>query len=260
MLTAIEKRIRDAFSSAAMQYDALTSLHKEIGKELVKKVVNVDQCDKILDVGMGTGKVTKRLTFYFPDSLVCGMDFSSGMIEKARQEYEPYKIVQAHAAHLPFKENSFDVVVSNLAYQWVKPLDHAFKHVDELLNKGGVFYFTLFTDATLCELFESIEAAAKEQDKKISLNKLPTKDEVEQALQKADFKDYDFDYERIKVHFPDMMDLIKWVKDIGANALGYEGYLGKDLLERASEIYAERFSGRFGIDATFEVTWVEVKK
>ncbi len=64
----IDQKIRSAFSNAAVQYDALTSLHKEIGRELAKKVIDNEEADYILDVGMGTGWLTKKISFYFPDS------------------------------------------------------------------------------------------------------------------------------------------------------------------------------------------------
>ena len=81
----IDQKIRKAFSDAAVQYDVLTGLHKEIGRELIHKVKE-RECQRILDVGMGTGWLTNRLTYFFPESNVVGIDFASGMIEMAKQK------------------------------------------------------------------------------------------------------------------------------------------------------------------------------
>ena len=83
MLNLIDKKIRQSFSNAALQYDVLTSMHQEIGRELVKKVLN-ENAQYILDIGMGTGRMTRALSFYFPESKVVGMDFADQMIDVAK--------------------------------------------------------------------------------------------------------------------------------------------------------------------------------
>ena len=56
------------------------------------------------------------------------------------------------------------------------------------------------------------------------------------------------------------MSMIKWVKDIGANALVKDTYMGKDLLLRTNEYYNANYQDRLGIYATFELIWVEAKR
>ena len=126
-LNFIDQKIRKSFSDAAAQYDVLTGMHNEIGRELLKKVIDTDLTDSILDIGMGTGRLTRRLKFYFPESQVIGMDFAEGMIEIAKNKGGGEGIIQADAAALPFKSNSFNVIVSNLAFQWIRDLSSAFK-------------------------------------------------------------------------------------------------------------------------------------
>ena len=59
ILKLIDNKIRRAFSNSALQYEALTGLHKEIGRELIQKVsldvgtVSVPAL-KNLDIGMVT--------------------------------------------------------------------------------------------------------------------------------------------------------------------------------------------------------------
>lgn len=255
MLNVIDQRIRRAFSDAALQYDVLTSMHKEIGRELVAKINQIEDADAILDIGMGTGWLTNRLTFFFPDAQVVGIDFASGMIDFARKKYDQIAIAQADAHTLPFKKESFDVAVSNLAYQWMNDLPEAFQSAYDCLKKDGQFRFTMFGKNTLNELFEAIE---KNSD--TSLSRLPDHKSVEESLIKIGFTDVKSDYEIIKVHFPNMMDLIRWVKDIGANALNSDLFLGKELFERANQHYEEHYKDRLGIQATFEVLWLEARK
>ncbi len=262
IIDIIDKKIRNAFSDAAMQYDVLTSLHKEIGRELTKKIMNHEPCLTVLDIGMGTGWFTKRLTDIFPEAMIVGLDSARGMIDCAQQKEATFKIVQADASKLPFKEEAFDIITSNLAYQWVGNLKQAFELCHLRLNKTGTLCLTMFGRDTFHELFTALEKCAQEGDQKreLSIHRLADKDQVTGALKQAGFNNIEVSTERIKVRFEDMMSLIKWVKDIGANALPHGMYMGKDLLLKANDYYNTRFQDRLGVYATFEVIWVEAQR
>ena len=97
ILDFIDQKIRKAFSDAAMQYDILAGLHKEIGRELIKKNISRENTNTILDVGMGTGWLTGKLSFYFPESKVVGIDFAPGMIKAAKDSEHTFTMIQADA-------------------------------------------------------------------------------------------------------------------------------------------------------------------
>jgi len=258
IINHINNRIRKAFSDAAMQYDMMTGLHNEIGRELAKKILNVEPSQSILDVGMGTGRLTRRLSFYLPDTKVVGIDFASGMIEEARKKQAGHEIIQADANHLPFKNETFDILASNLAYQWMENIEDSFQEAYRVMSKPGNLILTIFGEKTFQELFHSLKETRGEGP--LSIRKLHNMQELKNALHKAGFKDVKCDYEIIKVHFPNMMDLMRWIKDIGSNALGIEVFLGKEHIQRADEYYEDHYLDRLGIVATFEVIWVDAKK
>ncbi|HLD69365.1 MAG TPA: methyltransferase domain-containing protein [Candidatus Omnitrophota bacterium] len=264
ILKFIDQKIRRAFSDSALQYEALTSLHKEIGRELTHKIPSDGSFSKILDVGMGTGWFTNRLKNIFPDSLVVGLDFADGMIDAARKYTEGFRIIQAQACALPFKEASFDLIASNLAYQWVEDLTLAFRRSYEVLRKDGVLLLTMFGHETFQELFSALENSLEKEslseNSQLPVHRLAKREQIEAALQSAGFLDVHVDFERIKVRFPDMMGLIQWTKNIGANNLEKNIYIGKDLLLRANDYYNEHFKDSFGITATFEVVWASGRK
>lgn len=262
ILDIIDKRIRNAFSDAALQYDVLTSLHKEIGRELTKKIMIHEPCSAVLDIGMGTGWYTRRLTNIFPDATVVGLDFADGMIKSAQQKEIDFKIIQANATRLPFKDGTFDIITSNLAYQWVGKLKQAFELCYLQLNKTGTLCFTMFGRDTFHELFTSLEQCVpnEKQQRELTIQRLANGEQVSEALKEAGFSNAEVTTERIKVRFEDMMSLIKWVKDIGANALPKDVYLGKDHLNRANDYYNTHFYDRLGVYATFEVIWVEANR
>ncbi len=258
LLNFIDKKIQKAFSSAAMQYDILTSLHKEIGRELVEKNSLRRDCQRVLDVGMGTGWLTHRLTNVFEEAKVIGIDFSLGMIAEAQKHEGSFQIVQAHAEDLPFKNNIFDIVISNLAYQWVENLEKAFRECYAVLKDEGVFCCTLFGKNTFDELFHALDAAM--ENREINVRRLISEEEVKKIIKAIGFKNVEIKSEPIQSHFPDMMTLIKWIKDIGANALSRDFFVGKDLLKRANQYYDEYFKDKLGVVVTFEIIWIEGRK
>ncbi len=249
-------KVRRAFSDAAFNYEVLSNLHKEIGRELVRKVME-KSCARILDVGTGTGYLANKAKFYFPEAMVVGLDLADGMVLEANKLKEGIQIVQADACALPFRKGSFDLVISNLAYQWVADLERAFLLAHDALTAEGSFCATIFGRQTLNELFETVQAVAPQDD---PLNRLPDIQEMRAALAKAGFKDIVVDYELIKVQFTDIVDLLRWVKGIGANILNDDIFLGKQMLARMDEYYKAHYPYADGVCATFEVVWVIANK
>ncbi len=258
----IDQKIRNGFSQAASQYDVLTDLHREIGEKLAQKISCDGPYSRILDIGMGTGGFTGLLTAAFPDSMVVGIDFASGMINCAQEKEKAFKIVQADASFLPFKEGVFDVVVSNLAYQWIAHLSDAFMLCYSSLNKNGKLCLAMFGHKTFDELFMSLDTCLDKRGNNgcFTIRRLADKNQVTESLKEAGFCNPRVQSEYIRVQFPDMMGLVKWIKDIGANALPTDIYIGKDLLFRANDYYNAHFKDRLGIYATFEVLWVEAQR
>lgn len=256
----IDDKIRRAFSDAALQYDVLTSLHKEIGRELLAKVRENECSGSVLDVGMGTGWLTGKLKTYFPDACVVGLDAAAGMVETARRREEDFLIVQADARHMPFKKDAFELIASNLAYQWVGDLPEAFANCHAILKSEGKLHLTMFGYSTFRELFESLEKTRDTAKGGIALKRLADREQVSGALSKAGFRDVNVEEEHIKVHFQDMPALVKWIKDIGANALMGDMFIGRDWLNRANAYYHRTFGDRWGVGATFEVIWVDARK
>lgn len=258
MWTTFTNKVRNAFTEAADQYDILTSLHKEIGREMVKKVVKLN-APTILDVGCGTGYAANKAKFFFPESQIIGLDLAEGMVRKAQEMHEgiPIHWVQADACDLPFQSNSVDLIVSNLAYQWAGNFKKACAEAFRVLPNDGVMNATIFGAQTCYELFFCLQQLRPD----IALRRLPLADDVRQALSMAGFRHRQVDYEVIKVEFKDVVELLHWLKAIGANVLGREkAFIGKQMLKKMDELYRQRYPYNNGICASFEVIWIYAQK
>src|SRR4051812_13751998 len=66
--------------------------------------------EKVLDLGCGPGDGTTRLASL--GAVAIGLDYSEGMIEKARKERAlAGRLTRGDAGRLPFKDGAFDKVV-----------------------------------------------------------------------------------------------------------------------------------------------------
>jgi len=70
---------------------------------------------RILEIGCGTGSMTKYITLLLPEAHITAFDLSTPYLWKARKELKNHvniDFIQGDGAKLPFKTGSFDAVVS----------------------------------------------------------------------------------------------------------------------------------------------------
>ena len=92
---------------------------------------------RILDVGCGTGDLTARLRRELTTDLVAGCDFSAGMLEQAQARTRAVRWLQGDATRLPFRDGSFDAVVSTEAFHWFPDPDAALLEFNRVLRPGS---------------------------------------------------------------------------------------------------------------------------
>lgn len=77
----------------------------------------INQNDDVLDVGCGTGALTRELVKYAGSAT--GFDLSESMLSVARQVCPTVNFQQGNVAELPFDDSTFDVVVSAFMLMFV---------------------------------------------------------------------------------------------------------------------------------------------
>jgi malonyl-CoA O-methyltransferase len=253
--------IKEKFSKASQDYDKVSSIQKEIADEFLMKMGLKDSID-ILDIGVGTAYLTKKIKRDSSRSAIYGLDLALGMLYEARKRMPKIRLIQADANSLPFADESFDLVVSNLTYQWVSDLSCAFSEAKRVLKNKGSFYFTVFAKNTLKELKESVlEVCDKELDSDYNL---PDRQNIEKALIDAGFKNIKKKSKIYKYYYSNLSELLIWLKTIGANrywsASFYKGLSARCFIEGLTKYYEEKFKDNSKILATFEVLFVEANK
>ncbi len=95
--------------------------------------------EQILDVGCGTGQLTKQIVDAVgPSGRVVGIDSSPTMIEAAHGSYPELDFRVMSVTDMPFK-GDFDAVFSNAVLHWVPQATLAVSSIAKSLKPGGRF-------------------------------------------------------------------------------------------------------------------------
>ncbi|HEX7339131.1 MAG TPA: malonyl-ACP O-methyltransferase BioC [Rhodanobacteraceae bacterium] len=150
------RQVRHAFARAAATYEAHAVVQREVQDELLARLVfYLDQPKRILDVGAGTGEGTAKLKKRYPKADVVALDMTLPMLRLARRHsrlLKPFARVAGTATRLPFADHSFDIVHSNLCFQWCTDLAALFAEMQRVLAPGGFLVFSTLGPDTLKEL------------------------------------------------------------------------------------------------------------
>jgi SAM-dependent methyltransferase len=170
--------------------------------------------------------------------------------------------VAADEEALPFANETFDLVVSALALQWVNDLPGTFAQIRRALKPDGLLLAALIGGETLAELRETLAAAEAEIEGGASPRVSPFVDvrTLGALLQRAGFALPVTDVERTILRYRNPRALLRDLRRMGAaNALAERSRkpLKRAVLARAEEIYAERFADPDGrLRATIDVLWL----
>ncbi|MEM5794697.1 MAG: methyltransferase domain-containing protein [Bacillota bacterium] len=130
--------IRNRYNRTALFYDWMD---KMIPVKLRQRAI--EQANgQVLEVGVGTGA---NLEYYLPGCEVMGIDFSPGMLRKARQKIVrakvPVTLLEMDAEHMNFPDNTFDTVVATCVFCSIPDPVQGFREVKRVCKNGGRIIF-----------------------------------------------------------------------------------------------------------------------
>lgn len=255
--------VKKSFNSSAATYDRYAGLQKRMVERLmVFGDVEKSSVSRALDVGMGTGNLTEGLTKYLPAADVHGCDLALKMVlyagKKLCLQEKKHLFLTADAEFLPYKDGSFDLIVSSFTYQWLEEWDRAFQEVKRVLAPGGTFVFSAFGIKTFAELRQSYRKACADTGYKQgeALELALNEEKIKKMILSCGFMTPFVRSFRIVETYQSVNDLIRSIKGMGArnaSANRNKTFGVRKVWRKMVEFYERDFGTGDKIPATFEI-------
>jgi ubiquinone/menaquinone biosynthesis C-methylase UbiE len=133
--------IQNAYNQWSEIYDSNENLTRDLDQLLTRDTFAGQHFDSILELGCGTGKNTQFLVQI--GKQVHALDFSEGMIEKARGKIRAENItfsVTDLTKAWPCENAAYDLITCNLVLEHIADLTHIFSEAARTLRSGGMFF------------------------------------------------------------------------------------------------------------------------
>lgn len=269
MVEISKSRVKCSFSRQAEKYDSLALVQQKVLERFLCFYLEGGISPRtILDVGAGTGALLDALGKKYPASILAGVDLAEGMARFALQRLEKFRnygLVCGDGAALPFKDSSFEVVVSTSTYQWLYPFNRAFVEAWRVLEPGGRFCFALFGQNTLFELRRSYKKALSALNIEYldRSHIFAAETDVMSALRLAGFTDCSVSSELEVESHADVPALMRSLKNIGAGnaaAISRRGLSGRNIISLMIDNYQSEYGVNDCIPATYEVLYCSATK
>lgn len=255
---SIDKTLmRRSFANAATTYDQVAVMQHEVGQRMLERMqfLKVDP-EVVLDLGAGTGKHTVKLDRMYRKARVVALDIALPMCQQARR-IKPWlsklRYICGDIECLPFADASADMIFSNLCLQWARDLDQTFAEFRRVLKPNGVLMFTTFGPDTLKELRYSWAQV----DDSIHVNSFLDMHDIGDTLLRAGLSEPVMDVEQFTLTYPDVMGLMRDLKQVGAHNVTYgrrHSLTGKSRLRAMQQNY-EIFRQEDVLPASYEVVY-----
>lgn len=247
---------RKRFSASAARYDELAHVQRDVAERLIRDLA-ADRPERVLDIGCGTGFLTRCLADLWPEAWVEGVDFAPGMIDQARDRVDRqgrpvFTVADATGYEGTPPHMPYDLIVSASSLQWMPPLGRTFAHLAALLRRGGRFTFAVMLDQTLGELRAAEAAVVPGIPKAVPL---PSSAEVHAALIASGLHCTDsFERDHV-VHATSAASLLRNLHDVGATGSLATGrrHLTRLQMRRLCEHYDRVFRDATGVVATYRI-------
>lgn len=133
--------IQNAYNEWAAIYDSNENLTRDLDQKVTRDTLANQQFESILELGCGTGKNTTFLIQIGTN--VHALDFSQGMIEKAKEKIQAGNIRFSMAdltKQWPCEDGAYDLITCSLVLEHIQHLPHIFSEAARTLKPNGRFF------------------------------------------------------------------------------------------------------------------------
>ncbi|WP_291299645.1 malonyl-ACP O-methyltransferase BioC [Desulfosporosinus sp. BICA1-9] len=265
-------QVQKNFGQSAATYDDYAIVQKEMARILLAKIKSTGRCfQTILEIGCGTGFFTELLAREYPKALITAIDIAPEMIDLAKEKLSGSANIRyliADGEKLPvgsksLGDPSFDLIVSNVVFQWFTDYAKAFAQYYALLNTDGYLIFSTLGAGTFKELYVCLNNSSRANTQpELICREGHTKREpfienkcLQDYLIRTGFKFVGVEEVTKQEYFNSCREFLRALKKIGAN-----NYLAGELVVQGMgsgiffliKSYDAMFSNEQGVFATYQ--------
>lgn len=155
------RSVEAEYARLAPSYDTRWAAYIERTVALTLAALPQHAPERVLDVGCGTGALLGPLAARYPDTGLAGIDASRAMLARARAALPPHvALAAARAEALPFRDASFDLVVSTSTLHFFGDLAAGAGEIARVMRpRGRVVVLDWCADFASMRVFDAVMRA-----------------------------------------------------------------------------------------------------
>lgn len=254
-MTDLKHTIAANFSAAASSYDRYATLQQQAAHSLARRLAELRPGvppGPILEVGCGTGALSRELVTLFPDHRLTLIDLAPGMIAANRANLLPHldspalidwQVQDAEAITI---RRHYALIASCLTAQWFQDLAATLSRLSEALLPGGLMLCSLLGAESFPEWRDHCRALALP----CTMNPLPDQGELLTQLRALGHR-ISAREESITLPYPTVRDFFRALKKTGTATSATEGRLTRGQMARLLSTWQGQVQGP--VTATYQL-------
>jgi len=248
------------FSAAAGSYDE-SYVQRTVAQRLMAVVGERESPSTILEVGCGTGILTRLLCERFPTAEIQAIDVAEAMIARAREQSMENPRVTCSVSDIRTfaSERAFSLIVSSSALHWAVPLPATLRKLARLLEVRGSLAAALMVHGTLDELHAARLRVAPDKPAHFEL---PRAAEVLDAVRTAGLEILDEGVEALRTQYDSADAFLRKLHAQGVTGrmAASAPLLNRTELRRLVEAYGQNYAtADGGVFATYRVLYFKAR-
>lgn len=241
------------FDRAAGTYERVTPVQSSMAHRLAGLVPRDADPGRVLELGCGTGHLTRELLRRLPEATFVVTDLAPGMLACCGEHLSPIDRERVELRVLDAREPTFpaemDLLASSAVVQWFPDLPAHLRGAREILRPGGLYALSGFCRTNFPEL-----------DLLLSGDPWRFPDppghflsEACRAAEDCGFRIVLREEDRAELVYPSAMEFLRAIGQAGASRAPRDGRpLTRELLRRLVDTYDDRFAVQGGVKATWK--------
>ncbi len=253
--------IGQRFSAAAKTYDHHARPQLALAESVASMLPEMYP-EQILELGPGTGQLTRLLTARFPEVPIDAVDVAEKMVLHSRTRFNRFPQINwiVGDAQTYWGGDRYPLIVSSSALHWVFDLRATFENIFQCLEPGGTFVLGMMLQGTLKELHELRRKISPEKTPELTL---PTYAETKASLENAGFTLERRKHSEEEIIYADAKNFLKAIHEqgvTGGKVSAGNAPLSRTELNQLVTDYQNNFATDNGVRATYETATFLLKK